>query len=119
MDLLGTRKNKPSKPPAAAEADWLDESPVIAEYPPTPSIPAPMSASVSCVSCGCPMFWQDLAGSVHCCDCVAIPASSMVDSTWIATEAVWEPYRPKHWNPLGHLKARDDEEAAKLPDDGF
>jgi len=114
MDLLNANETGPILPPAPAW--WLSEPSHSAEDRKGPALPKQLSAS--CAACGCPMHWQDLAGNLHCCQCVLIPSRSMADSAWLSTANGWEPYQPARWNPYQHLDAIADANHQKEVD-GF
>lgn len=95
---------------AAEPADELAEPDPLPTHAATPE---------PCPACGCPLAWEDLAGRLHCCECIPIPARRMAKDAWVlmwrAGRAVWEPHEFRHWNPYGHIEAA--ERAARAAED--
>lgn len=77
----------------------------------------PTALAAPCPDCGSPFFWEDLAGEVHCCECVAIPSRRMAKEAWEVRwqvqvaggvrRAVWAIYQPVHWRPFAHLETSE------------
>ena len=87
------------------------------------SVPQPRAEPIPCRGCvpagdaGCPYFWEDLAGELHCVLCVPIPARSMAVEAWRVVQcgerrwwALWDPGR---WNLFEHLEAEEAAEAER------
>lgn len=76
---------------------------------PLDEAPAPSATPQPCPTCGCPFFWEDLGGRVHCCECVPIPSRRMAAEAWFVywspDGAYWGPWEFKHWDPYAHLPA--------------
>ncbi len=83
------------------------------------SPPLPAASPATCSTCtdlaadcsgGSALFWQDLAGEVHCAACVKVPSRRMVKElwtvVWVAAEqrAGWAPWRPVHFRLFDHFE---------------
>lgn len=103
---------------------WWEEPPAPTDDPAAvedlpPDLPPPAASPWPCLACadergvgGSAYFWQDVAGRVHCIECVPIPSRAMSNGLgwqvlWDAAEgrAVWAPWTPAYWDPFAHLAA--------------
>lgn len=109
----------PDDPAEMGAVPLVEPAAGVAAIPLGPTGPQPRRTPAPC-DCGCPWFWEDLAGELHCVLCVLIPARSMAVEAWKLVEhgerrwwAVWEPGR---WNLFEHLEAEEAAAAAAKAD---
>lgn len=93
--------------------------PVVSEDQPPKDVAAPCH-------CGCPNFWEDLAGNLHCAACIRIPARQMANGRawsvlWSRDGCWWA-----EWNPINdgsflfdHLQREEQARIAAMPKDDF
>ena len=68
---------------------------------PPPSLPNP----APCPTCGCPAFWQDVGGRLHCGECEPVPAAGAVGRfrhIMLPEGEEWE-CADENWNPVPDL----------------
>lgn len=104
---------------------WQDDQPSVADTLPElwPYWPAPGDAPAVpcdfCAMCGGGVYWSDLAGGLHCCECVPIFSRRFFVELWEAAPfaddsargygLAWAYCRPQRWNPLAAIEAEERE----------
>lgn len=120
----------PAKPP---DFWWIDPpewiNPATGEWesftPAPDAVKMPSDVAAPC-RCGCPNFWEDVGGNLHCASCVKIPGRAAASGRawcvlWSPDGCRWEDWTPVNGGAFlfAHIDAAEKARIAALPPDDF
>lgn len=107
---------------------WADEQPPLEDEAEQAAADAnlPKQSADRCWICLGTIFWEDIAGALHCAECEQIPVRAFASGgCWRVVQGLgdephrWEDYTPVGWQPFAHLEAGEQQALMGTPDEDF